>query len=144
MPVTSWTTAATPAPDVPVHVVVTEFHLPRLRDTLPFLRSTRRITAALSEAEGLVGYALQARILRRTYRTVSAWRSPDDARRFARGGVHGEVAGAARAGNQPKSVARWDAPASETPPSWAHVEEVLTAASTGVTPPPGAGVGSGR
>jgi len=97
MPTTSWTSAAPPVPDEQVHVVVTEFSLPRLRDTLPFLRSTRRITAPLREAEGLVGYALQARILRRTYRTVSAWQSPDQARRFARAGVHGQIAGAARA-----------------------------------------------
>lgn len=144
MPVTPWTSTAQPAPDAPVHVVVTEFRLPRLRDTLPFLRATREITASLREAEGLVGYALQARILRRTYRTVSAWRGPDDARRFARAGAHGRIAAAARAGSQPKAVARWDAPASETPPSWERVEQVLTTASSGVTPPMGAGVGSGR
>jgi hypothetical protein len=144
MPVTPWTSTATPAPDATVHVVVTEFHLPRMRDTLPFLRSTRQITASLREAEGLVGYALQARILRRTYRTVSAWRSPDDARRFARAGAHGRIAGTARAAEQPKAVARWDAPASETPPPWERVEEVLTATSSGVTSPTGAGVGSQR
>ncbi len=144
MPTTPWIAGPTASPTGEVHIVVTEFQLPRLRDTLGFLRATREITTSMRAAEGLVGHALQARILARTYRTVSAWRSADDARRFARSGAHGRIAGAAAAGSHPTALGRWDAPASDPPPSWERVEEALKAPSIGVTPPPGAGVGSRR
>ena len=148
MPTTPWTRpASADTGDVgdvgDVHVVATEFHLPRLRDTPAFLRATREITRQMATAHGLVGYALQAGILSRTYRTVSAWRDPADARAFARSGAHARVASTAPAGARPSSIARWDAPASDPPPSWERVEDALRQAAIGVTSPIGPGVGSG-
>jgi len=138
MPTTRWTaTGETTGEDA--FVIATEFHLSRMRDTPAFLRATREITSALDEAEGLIGYALQARILSRTYRTVSAWRSPEDARGYARSGAHGRIAAAARSGAQPKALVRWHAPAGELPPSWTEIDERLR----GVAPYRPAGVGSG-
>lgn len=147
MPTTPWTTIAPTAADASaasdVHVVATEFHLPRLRDTFGFLRATREITAQMQATGGLVGYALQARILARTYRTVSIWRSPADARAFGRSGAHARIASTAAAGTHPSAIARWDAPASDPPPAWERVEAALREAAIGVTSPRGAGVGSG-
>lgn len=142
MPTMPWTAIA-PAESPGVHLVVTEFRLARLRDTPAFLRDSRRVTAQMRTAEGLVGYALQARILRRTYRTVSAWRSPADARAFGRSGAHGRIAAAAAAGTRPSALARWDAPASAMPPTWESVQEALRGGPIGVTSPSGTGVGSG-
>lgn len=142
MPTMPWTAIA-PAEGPDVHVVATEFRLPRLRDTPAFLRDARRVTAQMRTAEGLVGYALQARVMRRTYRTVSVWRGPADARAFGRSGAHGRIASAAGAEAHPSALARWDAPASALPPSWERVEEALHAVAIGVTSPTGAGVGSG-
>lgn len=142
MPATPWTAVA-PAGAADVHVVATEFHLPRFRDTLGFVRATREIMAQMGTAEGLVGYALQARVLSRTYRTVSMWRSRDDARAFAREGAHARLAPLAPAAGRPSSLARWDAPASEPPPSWDRVERALLTGSIGVTSTSGTGVGSG-
>lgn len=143
MPTTPWTSVADAGAGTDVHVIVTEFHLPRLRDTLGFLRASREITSQMKETPGLVGYALQARILSRTYRTVSIWRSPAAARAFGRSGAHARAASTSPAGTHPSAMARWDAPASDPPPAWDRVEQALRQAAIGVTPPTGAGVGSG-
>jgi heme-degrading monooxygenase HmoA len=63
--------------------------LPLRSSSVPgFLRDTMRIRAQLAETPGLVGYALNAELTKKRFRTMSAWRTEDDLDAFARTEPH--------------------------------------------------------
>ena len=58
------------------------------RDVPRFLRWTLRIRKQLAMAEGAAGYSLDARLLRKTFYTLSAWSSAEAMNRFVHSGDH--------------------------------------------------------
>lgn len=73
MPALPWTTVD-PDPTGEVVVMASWFRVRGLRHVLPFLLDAMRVHRQVRTADGAVGVALEARLLRREFRTLSAWR----------------------------------------------------------------------
>lgn len=81
-----WTTVD--VPQGPALVMASEFHLTQVRRTPSFLLDALRIRRRVMAADGALGVALEARPLRRTFRTVSAWRDRAALDAFVRAEPH--------------------------------------------------------
>jgi hypothetical protein len=89
MPALPWTNGPyNPTGDGELHVLTSTLPLTRYRDVPRFLRWTMRIRKQLATADGCAGYSLDARVLRKTFNTLSAWQDRDAMNRFVRSGRH--------------------------------------------------------
>ena len=89
MPTLPWTTGPyRPGDGTSVHVLTSMLPLRRYTDIPRFLRWTGKIRKQLATAEGCAGYRLDARLLRKTFYTLSAWSDPEAMNRFVRSGQH--------------------------------------------------------
>lgn len=106
MPTLPWTACSyQPHDGESLHVLTSTVPLQNYRDVPRFLRWTLKIRKQLKHADGAVGYTLDARLLRRTFYTRSAWSSAETMNRFVHGGDHAAMLAdmAGRLG-QPKFV----------------------------------------
>ena len=85
MPALPWTSRATPHPDATYVVMGTYLPLRGYRFIPRFLADTMKVRRQLARADGLVGYALDAHLLRKEFFTVSVWESREAVERFAPG-----------------------------------------------------------
>lgn len=89
MPALPWTTGSYHSDDdTAVHVLASMLPLRRYRDIVRFLRWTGKIRKQLVTADGCAGYSLDARLLRKIFYTLSAWRDVEAMNRFVRSGQH--------------------------------------------------------
>jgi hypothetical protein len=89
MPALPWTTGPyQPADDTTLHVLTSMLPLRRYGDIVRFLRWTRKIRNQLVSADGCAGYSLDARLLRKTFCTLSAWSDAEAMNQFVRSGQH--------------------------------------------------------
>jgi len=118
MPALPWTAHATPDPDATYVVMGTYLPLRGYRFIPRFLADTMKVRRQLAGADGLVGYALDAHLLRKEFFTVSVWESREAVERFARAEPHTAVARTTpkRMGH---SVFRtWTASGRDVPVAW--------------------------
>jgi hypothetical protein len=71
-----------------LHVLTSTLPLNRYLDVARFLRWTLKIRKQLRDAPGLAGYTLDARLLHKTFWTLSAWQDREAMQRFVRSGAH--------------------------------------------------------
>jgi hypothetical protein len=71
MPAIPWTRLADPDPDRDYVVMASRLPLRRYRNITAFLGATRAIRKQLAATEGVVGYTLDAKPLRKTFWTLS-------------------------------------------------------------------------
>jgi hypothetical protein len=83
-----------------------------------FMSATLRIRRQLAEAPGLVGYALDAKLLDKTFWTVSAWRSREQLEAFAATDPHRRDVGKIHPNMDPTTFIFWTAKASDLPIGW--------------------------
>jgi quinol monooxygenase YgiN len=89
VPALRWTTGQyRPDDDTDLHVLTSMLPLRRFRDIPRFLRWTRKIRKQLATADGCAGYSLNARLLGKTFYTLSAWCDAEAMNRFVRSGQH--------------------------------------------------------
>ncbi|MDD9378217.1 DUF3291 domain-containing protein [Streptomyces sp. ZAF1911] len=79
----------------------------------------------MRKAPGAHGVALRARVLRRTFLTLSAWEDRDALYRFAGSEPHRSSSRAAAAYTKEAGFVFWTVPASELPIGWAEAERRL-------------------
>jgi hypothetical protein len=91
MPEFSWTSNEPVDPDRTYVVMASRLPLRRSRSVPGFLRDTLAIRRQLAAADGLVGYALDAELLRRTFWTFSVWLDADDLHAFATSEPHRHI-----------------------------------------------------
>lgn len=122
MPKLPWTSITEVDPDADVTIMGSQLPL-RSHASIPgFLLATLRIRRQLKRSEGLVGYALDARLLGKTFWTVSAWTSRDHLRRFDRADPHHAATQAIRPKMAPTTFAFWSGKARDLPVPWDEVE----------------------
>jgi hypothetical protein len=73
MPALPWIPVCEPKADATLVVMASRLPLRSYARILSFMRATLRIRRQLAKAEGLVGYSLDARLLSKTFWTLSAW-----------------------------------------------------------------------
>jgi hypothetical protein len=89
MPVLPWTTGPfDPRGDRELHVLTSTLPLTRYRDVPRFLRWAMQIRKQLATTDGCAGYSLDARLLGKTFHTLSAWQDRDAMNRFVHSGRH--------------------------------------------------------
>jgi hypothetical protein len=92
MPTLPWTACRyQPHDDDSLHVLTSTLPLQSYRDVPRFLRWALRIRQQLANAEGAAGYSLDARVLRKTFYTLSAWSSPEAMNTFVHSGQHASM-----------------------------------------------------
>lgn len=87
----SWEWFEDPEPDADLVGVVSELPLSRYRALPKFFRMTNQVRSQLASSEGLVGYALRTALPRRTFWTISIWKSEAALQSFVRENPHGAI-----------------------------------------------------
>ncbi len=98
-------------------------HIPR------FLRATFAIRRQLRTASGLVGYALDAQLLRKTFWTLSVWTDDDSLQAFVRAEPHRTVMASIHPLMDPPTFRFMRLSGRDVPPAWAFAHDVLESAS---------------
>jgi heme-degrading monooxygenase HmoA len=91
------------------------------RDIPAFVSATMAIRAQLAQADGLIGYALDANLTRKTFWTVSAWDSQEALDAFSRADPHRRRVSAIRPRMRPTTFTFWTASGADLPISWTEV-----------------------
>jgi hypothetical protein len=93
-----------------------------------FLSATMAIRAQLARTSGLVGYALDAHLARKTFYTVSAWDSQDALDAFSRADPHRSRVSLIRPRMRPTTFTFWSVPGTDLPVSWTEVRRRIAGA----------------
>ncbi|MFD5145378.1 DUF3291 domain-containing protein [Streptomyces sp. NPDC058401] len=128
MPDIPWSTPTRPAPGAEVYVMASRFETVSLGGALKFLLKSPGIVLQTRKAPGAHGVALRARVLRRTFLTLSAWEDRDALYRFAGSEPHRSSSRAAAAYTKEAGFVFWTVPASELPIRWDEAERRLAEA----------------
>jgi hypothetical protein len=115
-----WEQFANPGPQAECLCLATYFHLRSAWKIPRFLRFTASIREQLNDADGLIGYTLRSRPLRRQFWTLSAWLDQKHLLAFVRAAPHLDVMSRLRGDMAAFSSARWEAPGSTIPPLWSE------------------------
>ena len=123
MPALPW--AQIDEPQVGATYVVMASRLPlRSYTRIPsFIRATSRIRRQLVAAEGLVGYSLDAKLLSKTFWTLSAWRNQEALDSFARAEPHRSVIRAIRPHMGGTTFVTWAVTGADLPVRWEAARE---------------------
>lgn len=119
MPALPWTTGTTVDPDHECVIMASRLPLARYRHIPRFLAATMKIRRQLAGAEGLLGYALDAKLLRKTFWTLSAWDNQQALDAFSMANPHRTRVNEIRPHMRPTTFVFWTANASDLPPAWA-------------------------
>jgi hypothetical protein len=131
MPALPWTTFSPADPGREYVVMASRLPLARYRDTLTFLRATMAIRAQLARTDGLIGYALDAHLARKTFYTLSAWDSQNTLDAFSRVDPHRSRVRVIRPRMRPTTFTFWTAAGADLPVSWTEARRRIAEAETG-------------
>lgn len=122
MPKLPWAAIDEVDPDTDVTIMGSRLPLRRHAAIPGFMLAAWRIRKQLEASEGLVGYALDARLLGKTFWTVSAWTSREHLQRFDRADPHQAATRAIRPKMAPSTFVFWSGKARDLPVPWDEVE----------------------
>jgi hypothetical protein len=105
-------------PGLQYHVLASYLPLKRMTATVRFFRGVSAVRKQLASADGLVGYTLRARPLRRAYWTLSVWRDRDALQDFVRTSPHAELMGSLQPVMAKTKFAEWDISGADGRPTW--------------------------
>jgi hypothetical protein len=128
MPALPWSVRGSLPPTYACFVTASQQAVRRYRDVPAYLRQLSTLRRQLQDVDGLLGFAVAARLRDRTFWTVIAWVDPDAAASYAK--AHGVFA-------PPQAVSAtisWSCLAEELPVGWAEVHRRLRDAG-GPAPP---------
>jgi quinol monooxygenase YgiN len=119
MPALPWTSREAIQADRSYVVMASKLPLRRTRSVLGFLRDTLAIRRQLASADGLVGYALDADLLHRTFWTFSVWTDQDHLDAFASSDPHRAIIARLRPLMGPTRFSTTTMTGSAIPTTWA-------------------------
>lgn len=130
MPTIPWRSYRAPQPDETYVVMASRLTLKQHRMVPVVMRLTRSIQAQLDGAPGLVGYALNAQVKRRTLLTLSVWESQEDLDTFAAEAPHAAVMEKLHDHLEDPLFVTWEVEGAELDASWRFAEHKLAEAGT--------------
>ncbi|WP_433684871.1 hypothetical protein [Nocardia sp. CA-119907] len=128
MPALPWTAGVhKPADGDQLHVLTSRLPLTNYIDVPRFLYWTMRIRTQLVSAPGCVGFALDAKLISKTFWTLSAWSDKAAMDQFAHSGTHAKMLAdmAGRIGDP--SFVESSASTADIPLSWADARVRISA-----------------
>jgi hypothetical protein len=123
MPALPWIQNSEPDTDATYVVMASRLPLRSYRRIPSFIRATSRIRRQLATTEGLVGYSLDAKLLSKTFWTLSAWRDQEALDNFARADPHRSLTTAIRPHMKPTTFVTWTSTGSDVPVKWKTARE---------------------
>ena len=120
-----WTARTAPDPDTTYVVMGTFLPLRGYRYIPRFLADSMKVRRQLAQTDGLIGYALDAKIGRKEFFTVSAWESREALERFSKSEPHAAVARVKPKRMGPSKFRTWSAAGAEVPVGWDAVRAHL-------------------
>jgi hypothetical protein len=129
VPAQPWMTFTKVEPDTECTIMASRLPL-RSHASIPrFVLWTLRIRRQLARTPGLVGYALDAHLIGKTFWTVSAWTSGKELGQFNRADPHHTGTATIRPAMLPTTFIVWTARAGDLPVHWDEVRRRLEATS---------------
>jgi heme-degrading monooxygenase HmoA len=125
VPALPWTSRTTPDPDGTYVVMASRLPLRGYRYVPRFMAHAMKIRRQLAGADGLIGYALDAKLLRKEFLTVSVWTSKEALERFARADPHSTIIRTKRQRMRRSKFVFWTCAGSDLPIKWDVVAEHL-------------------
>jgi hypothetical protein len=132
MPALPWAKRETADPDATYVAMASRLPLIRYRSVPGFLRDALAIRRQLAAAPGLVGYALDAELARRTFWTFSVWRDKESLDSFAASDPHRAIIARLRPLMGETRFEFFPLPGHELPMTWQQMKAPLI----GQQPPP--------
>ena len=129
MPTLPWTSLGEVDAARDYVVMASRLPLARYRDIPRFLRASLDIRRQLANSEGLVGYGLDARLLRRTFWTLSVWRNEADLATFAHADPHDRHVRRIRPLMNTSTFVTWTVPGAQLPVTWAQARRRVASAA---------------
>lgn len=120
MPALPWFKVSTVEPGTGLIVMASRLPLRHHRHIPGFLRWTLRIRHQLSQAPGLVGYSLDAHVVRKTFWTLSAWTSQEAMDAFVGADPHRSGMAAVRPHMGRPAFVFWTATPEDLPLRWSE------------------------
>ena len=127
MPPLPWKSVQPIQPEATYVVTITKLPLRSHRRIPRIMRDTWRIVRQLGRSDGLVGYALKADLIHKTFWTMSAWNDDAALAAFVRSDVHRAAMTALAPHMDGPRIQTFTLPGSEVPPTWRDVAENLAA-----------------
>jgi quinol monooxygenase YgiN len=127
MPPLPWRTFRSIDPDTTYVVTITRLPLRSHRRIPRIMLATLRIVRQLRRSEGLVGYALKAELVRKTFWTMSAWADDEALRAFVRSDAHVHAMAALSPHMDGAHIETFTLSGSELPLEWSTVADRLVA-----------------
>ena|SRR5215475_387298 len=127
MPALPWVYRTRPPADRDCVMMASRLPLQGYRYLPAFMRATMKIRRQLATADGLIGYALDAHPLAKTFWTLSAWESRAALDAFSRADPHRGQTDAIRPHMRPTTFVFWDARVGDLPGDWAEARRRVTA-----------------
>jgi hypothetical protein len=118
MPALPWIQVGDSEADATYVVMASRLPLRSYTRIPSFIRATSRIRRQLATAEGLVGYSLDAKVLSKTFWTLSVWRDQEALDSFATTEPHRSVTRAIRPHMNPTTFVTWTSTGSDIPVKW--------------------------
>jgi hypothetical protein len=122
MPALPWSALGSLPPTYACFVTVSQQVLRRYRDVPAYLGQLWTLRRQLRDADGLLGFAVAARLRDRTFWTVIAWVDPDAAAIYAKANADAPVASGPPGAN---TAISWSCLSEELPVAWAEVHRRL-------------------
>ena len=130
MPALPWITRTPADPETTYVVMGSRLPLRGFRFVPRFLAHAMKIRRQLAGAEGLLGYALNARLAKKEFWTVSVWRSRDDLERFAAADPHSRIVRTKRERMAPTTFVFWTCTGADIPVGWEEVAARLRSSTS--------------
>jgi heme-degrading monooxygenase HmoA len=130
MPALSWTQRQAVDPGRTYLAMASRLPLRRRRSIPGFLRDTLAIRRQLARARGMVGYALDAEIARKTFWTFSVWEDQASLDAFASSNPHRVITRRLRPLMEQTRFEFFQIPGSDLPLTWDQMKAPVEASQT--------------
>lgn len=128
MPALPWINVETADHDADLTIIASKLPLRSHRHLPRFLWHTWLVHRQLARSPGLVGYSMDARLMGKTFWTVSAWKNRPDLGGFDRSSPHRAAKDAIRPAMLPSTFVMWRCRADTLPITWQEVSDRVEAA----------------
>lgn len=118
----AWKSFSEPDPESQLQGVVGHLHTSGYLTVPKVLWHTRAIEAQLAESDGLVGYALRAKLTKKKFWAVAAWESDESLQNYVESNPHAGIRGGLKPAMKESWFKRFDVQGEEVPLS---IDEAL-------------------